>query len=55
MGNVANMEYVKSVRHSVMSNSVTPWTIARQAPLSCGILQPTILEWVAICFSRESS
>ena len=33
----------------------TPWTIARQAPLSMGILQATILEWVAISFSRGSS
>ena len=27
---------------------VTPWTVARQAPLSMGILQARILEWVAI-------
>ena len=27
---------------------VTPWTIARLAPLSLGILQARILEWVAI-------
>ena len=26
---------------------VTPWTIARQAPLSVGILHLRILEWVA--------
>ena len=32
---------------------VTPWTIAHQAPLSMGILQARILEWVAISFSRE--
>ena len=32
---------------SVMSNSATPWTIALQAPLSMGILQAKILEWVA--------
>ena len=30
-----------------MSNSATPWTIALQAPLSMGILQAKILEWVA--------
>ena len=30
----------------------TPWTVARQAPLSMGILQAGILEWVAIPFSR---
>ena len=31
---------------------VTLWTIACQAPLSMGILQARILEWVAIFFSR---
>ena len=34
---------------------VTPWTIAHQVPLSMGILQARILEWVAIPFSRASS
>ena len=34
---------------------VTPWTVACQAPLSMGILQARILEWVAISFSRRSS
>ena len=33
----------------------TPWTVARQAPLSMGILQARILEWVAMPSSRESS
>ena len=33
----------------------TPWTVACQAPLSMGILQARILEWVAIPFSRGSS
>ena len=33
----------------------TPWTVARQAPLSMGILQARILEWVAISSSRGSS
>ena len=33
----------------------TLWTIARQAPLSMGILQARILEWVAISSSRGSS
>ena len=31
---------------------VTPWTVARQAPVH-GILQARILEWVAISFSRQ--
>ena len=32
---------------------VTLWTVARQAPLSMGILQARILEWVAISSSRD--
>ena len=31
---------------------VTPWTVAHQAPLSMGILQVRILEWVAMPSSR---
>ena len=34
---------------------VTPWNVARQAPLSMGILQARILVWVAIPSSRGSS
>ena len=34
---------------------VTPWTVALQAPLSMGILQARILEWVAMPSSRGSS
>ena len=33
---------------------VTPWTAAHQAPLSMGILQTRILEWVALPSSRGS-
>ena len=32
----------------------TPWTVAFQSPLSMGILQARILEWVAYPFSRGS-
>ena len=32
-----------------------PWTVAHQAPLSMGILQAGILEWVAMPFSKGSS
>ena len=32
--------------------SVTPWTVPHQAPLSMGILQARILEWVAIFVSK---
>ena len=36
--------------------TVTPWTVAYQAPPSMGFsLQARILEWVAISFSRGSS
>jgi len=34
---------------------VTPWTAARQASLSMGILQTRILEWVAMSSSKGSS
>ena len=34
---------------------VTPWSVARQAPLSMGIHQARILEWVAVPSSRGSS
>ena len=41
---------------SVLSDSfVTSWTVARQAPLSMGILQERILVWVAMYSSRGSS
>ena len=40
--------------HSVVSNSVIPWTVTHQVPVY-GILQVRILEWVAILFSRGSS
>ena len=33
----------------------SPWTVVRQAPPSMGILQATILEWVAMPSSRGSS
>ena len=34
---------------------VAAWTVAHQIPLSMGILQARILEWVAIPSSRGSS
>ena len=34
---------------------VTPWTVAHQAPLSLGMLQARMLEWVAMPFSKGSS
>ena len=41
--------------HSVIQLFATPRTIAPQAPLSMGILQARILEWVVISFSGRSS
>ena len=40
---------------SPVGHFVTPWTVAYQAPLSTGILQARILEWVAMPSSRGSS
>ena len=34
---------------------VTPWIVAHQAPLSMGILQARMLEWIAMPSSRGSS
>ena len=34
--------------HSVISDSVTPWTVAHEAPLSMETLQTRILEWVPL-------
>ena len=33
----------------------TPWTVVRTAPMSMGILQARMLEWVVISSSRGSS
>ena len=40
--------------YSVVSDSVTLQTVACQAPLSMGILQARIQEWVAMPSSRGS-
>ena len=40
---------------SVVSDSVTPWTVACKTSLSMGILQARIQEWVAMHSSRGSS
>ena len=39
----------------VVSDSATPWTVARQALLSMGFSQARILEWVAVPSTRGSS
>ena len=43
---------VKMLVSQAMSDSVAPWTVAHQAPLS---VEAKILEWVAMLFSRGSS
>ena len=40
---------------SAVSNSMTPWPVAHQAPLCMGILQSRMLEWAAVPFSSGSS
>ena len=40
---------------SIVSDSVTPWTVAHQTPLSTGILQTRLLEWVAMPSSKGPS
>ena len=42
-----------TLSRSVVSNSETQWTVALQAPLSMGIFQARILEWVAMPSSRD--
>ena len=42
------LTHVCVLSRSVVSDSVTPWTAAHQAPLAMGILQARILEWVAM-------
>ena len=39
----------------IVFDSVTPWTVALQAPLSMGILQARILKRVAMPSSKGSS
>ena len=51
---VPSLLFVCLVTQSVR-RFVTPWTVAHQAPLSVGILQARILEWLAMASSRGSS
>ena len=41
--------------HSSVSDSVTPWTVARQAPLSMGFSRQANWSGIATSFSRASS
>ena len=47
----SNLVVVQLLSHVWLCDS---WAVACQAPLSMGILQARILEWVAISFSRKS-
>ena len=49
------MDYVCTQLLSHVQLFATPWTVAYQVPLSMGILQARIQEWVAMPSSRESS
>jgi len=51
---IAALNVLCCAMHSCAWLSVTPWTVAHQAPLSTGILQARILEWVAMPSSRRS-
>ena len=42
-------------RFSRVGLFATPWTAARHTPLSMGIFQARVLEWVAMPSSRGSS
>ena len=44
-----------AMRACLVQFFVTLWTVAHQAPLSMGILQARLFEWVAISYSRGSS
>ena len=56
MSQESDINCPKSLLHdSVLSDSVTPWTAALQAPLSRGTLQARTLECVAMPSSRGSS
>ena len=42
-----------SISHSVVSDSLQPHGLQPSGSSVCGILQATILEWVAIPFYRD--
>ena len=48
------LEKGKAPHSSILAWRI-PWTVARQAALSMGILQARILEWVVVPSSRGSS
>ena len=49
-----SLEKGKATHSSILAWRI-PWTVAHQAPLSMGIFQARILEWVALSSSRDSS
>ena len=51
--NILKMCYAQSLSH--VRVFATPWTVVCHAPLSMGILQVRILEWVAMPSSRGPS
>ena len=53
--NISHCFHCFSISLSCVQLLATPWTIARQAPLSMGILQARILEWIAMPSCKGSS
>ena len=49
------IETLKTVDVIACEDTRHTWTVARQAPLSMGILQERTLEWVAMPSSRGAS
>ena len=52
---VPNFRFSGAESFSFVQLFVTLWAVACQAPLSMGILQARIVEWVAMLPSRDSS
>ena len=53
--NCPDSSFIQHLFLSCVRFFVTEWTVAYQTPLSMGILQARILEWIAMPFSRASS
>ena len=52
---VGPVQDASGVQRDFCDPIATAWTVAHQAPLSIGISQARLLEWVVISFSRGSS
>ena len=52
-GKILDPDTNKTVGGSVMFDSGTPWTVARQAPLSMECYRQKYWEWIAIPFFKQ--